>query len=144
MFPQFAPQLLENTQNSSTTRGKSLHFDFGRGDFVVKDGKPSVLDGIAALKIRVEKVLKTEKFKFKIYETGIKSEYGVTLLELVNSGFPQFFIQAEMQREITEALSNDPEILSIDGFEFNRDKRTLSINFNINSIYGSINQEVRF
>jgi hypothetical protein len=143
MFPEYAP-LLQNDTSETTSIGKSFLFDFAAGDFVIKDGKLQSIEGVNALKTRIEKLFKTEKFKFKIYDTGQSDEYGMTLLELVNSGFPQPYIQSEIQREITEALTNDPEIISIDGFNFSRDRRMLAADINIITIYGPISQEVRF
>ena len=118
MFPDYEPTLnlinSNTTTNETTTNGKSFLFDFTTGDFVVKDGKLQVIEGIESLKVWIEKILKTEKFKFKIYENGESDEYGITLFELVNSGHPQMFIQAEIQREITETLSKNIKITSID------------------------------
>lgn len=144
MFPEYAPLLQGNNQDSKTTLGKSFLFDFAAGDFVLKDGKLQVVEDSEALQVWIRKILKTEKFKFKIYETGETNEYGVTLLDFVNSGHPQFFIQAEIQREVAEALIKNPEILDVTNFSFSRDKRTLVVNFNVNSIYGNIGEEVRF
>jgi len=145
MFPDYEPKIsIENNETETSVNGKSFLFDFSTGDFIVKDGKMQVTEGLEALKVWVQKILKTEKFKFKIYETGEVDEYGATLLDLVNSGHSRAFIQAEIQREITEALKRNSEILSIDSFNFSRDKRTLIVNFEVNSIYGTIEQEVSF
>lgn len=140
MFPEFSPGLGVNENIEEKTIGKSFIFDFEKGDFLVKDGKLIEVEGIEAIKIWIEKVLKTEKFKFKVYKTGSENEYGVTILELINSGHPQFFIQAEIQREIEEALLRNPDIKSVNNFNFVRNKRTLIVNFTVNTIYGSIEQ----
>ena len=142
MFPEFSPQFQEKQVSENTTLGKSFIFDFSAGDFVLKDGKLQVAEGVEALKVWIQKILKTEKFKFKIYQTGEAKEYGVTLLELVNSGYPQFFIQAEIQREVTEALPRNPEILNVENFNFARDKRILTVSFTVISIYGKLEQVV--
>lgn len=144
MFPEYAPLLQEDNQEIKATLGKSFLFDFKSGEFVLKDGKVVLAEGVEVLKIWIQKILKTEKFMFKIYETGEVNPYGVTLLELVNSGYPKFFIQAEIQREITQALLKNPEILDVNNFSFDRDKRTLIVNFNVNSIYGNTLEEVKF
>ena len=145
MFPIYEPQLnnIKDEENKTTT-GKSFLFDFKAGDFIVRDGKLTEVEGVEALLIWIEKILKTEKFKFKIYETGEVDEYGITLLELINSGHPQIYIQAEIQRTVTETLEKNVEIINVDEFSFSRDKRTLVVNFTVNSIYGAVGQEVRF
>jgi hypothetical protein len=145
-FPDYEPTLntvTTSTTNSETTsNGKSFLFDFETGDFIVKDGKIQVCSGLEAMKIWINKLIRTEKFKFKIYETGEEDEYGISLQDLINSGHPQAFIQAEIQREISEALLNNKEITSVGNFAFSRDKRILTVTFEVTSIYGTSAMEV--
>ena len=133
-----------NTTITSTTRGKSFNFDFNAGDFVLKDGKVEELTGIESLKVWILKLIKTEKFKFRIYETGLSDEYGITLMDLIHSDYPYFFIKSEIQREVSEGLLKNNEISSIENFIFIREKRTPIITFTINSIYGPVENEVIF
>lgn len=130
--------------NAVTTvaKGISFNFDFAVGDFIVKDGKVEELTGIEALKIYIEKLLKTEKFKFKIYETGAGDEYGITISDLIHSDFSYIFIKSELEREITEELVKNTDITSIENFIFTREKRALAIAFTVNSIYGTTESEV--
>lgn len=144
MFPEYEPQLNTNIEQDKTTSGKSFLFDFYIGEFVLKDGKLVEVEGIESLKVWIQKILKTEKFKFKIYEIGEVNEYGVTLLDLINSEYPQIFIQSEIEREITEALLRNSEILNVENFIFTRENRFLIVNFDVITIYGSIRQEMIF
>ncbi|MGE4272054.1 MAG: DUF2634 domain-containing protein [Desulfitobacterium sp.] len=146
ILPDLIPDLQEqvgiNSQENPTQRGTSLLFDFNAGDFVTKDGKLLPVDGLESLKIWIEKILKTEKFRFKIYETGETSPYGVTLLDLINGEYPRAFIESEIQREVSEALLRNPEIKEVSGFTFSRAKRGLSVAFSVNTIYGTAESEV--
>lgn len=144
MFPEYEPQINITKTNGTTSNGKSFLFDFSAGEFTLKAGKVQTVSGIDALIIWVEKILKTEKFKFKIYDTGQTDEYGTTLLDFINGDYPEIFIKAEIQREITEALSKNTDIQSVESFNFSRGKRQLAISFNIKSIYGTTSQEVIF
>lgn len=144
MFPEYEPQLNTNIEQNKTTSRKSFLFDFYTGDFVLKDGKLVEVEGIESLKVWIQKILKTEKFKFKVYETGEVNEYGATLLDLINSEYPQIFIQSEIEREITEALLRNSEILNVENFIFTRETRFLIVNFDVITIYGSIRQEMIF
>lgn len=144
MFPEYDPQINVNQVTETTGSGKSFLFDFAAGEFPLIDGKLQTVTGIEALKIWVEKIIKTQKFKFKIYDTGQSDEYGTTLLEFINNDYPQVFIQAEIQREITEVLSKNQDIQSVESFAFSRDKRVLNVSFNINTTYGTTSQEVIF
>lgn len=141
MFPNQDVNI-DTIENKNIEHGKSFSFDFKVDDFVVKDGKVESINGIDGLKIWIEKVLRTEKFKFKIYDTKENDKYGISLLELVNSGYPLTFIEAEIQKEVTETLLKNNEIKTVYNFAFNRVKRVLHVTFNVNSIYGVIEQEV--
>lgn len=77
MFPQTVVNTSEiNTK--ATTQGKSFLFDFDTNNFVIKDGKLVEVEGIEAIKTWIAKILRTEKFKFNIYD-----EYGVKLEDLM-------------------------------------------------------------
>lgn len=142
MFPEFSPAMQETTTTGETSLGKSFLYDFEAKDFIVKDGKLTLAVGIDGLKVWIEKILKTEKFKFQVYENGSDNQYGATLLGLVNSGLPQIFVQAEIQREITEAMLRNPLITAVSNFSFTRNRRSLVIGFEVSTVYGTIAQEV--
>ena len=138
MFP--SQELTTTTKNSTT--GKTMNFDFETGDFVVKDGKVVTLTGLEGLEMWITKVLKTDKNKFKIYNTDNVEKYGVTLLELVTSDYPRPFIEAQVQAAIIETLMKNSDIKAVYNFSFTRDKRTLIVNFTVTSVYGITEKKV--
>lgn len=143
MFPSQEVKIENVIETDVVKHGKTFGFDFNLGDFIVNDGKVVVLDGIEALKMWITKVLKTEKFRFKIYNTENNEKYGISLLELINSDYPISFIEAEIQREITDTLLTNLEIKAINNFVFNKSvKRTLNVSFNCMTIYGKVESEV--
>lgn len=112
--------------------GKSFLFDFKKGEFVLKDGKMVVLEGIEAMKMWILKVIRTEKFRFRIYESSEYEEdeqYGVTLEDLIGSNFDREFIEAEIEREVTEALLLHEYIVSVDEWAFERDSKKMVVSF---------------
>lgn len=144
ILPDLLPGLqdiIEQTEEPARERGKSYLFDFDKGDFVVVDGKLQLVDGVESLKIWTEKVLRTEKGKSRIYEG---TEYGVRLTNLLNKGYPQGFIESEIEREVSEALLRNPEIKEVSNFRFTREKRGLKVEFDVQSVYGSTAGEVMF
>ena len=143
MFPITEIEALADN-STSISSGKTLLFDFTTGEFILENGNIQVVEGIDALKIWIQKILKTEKLKFKIYNTGELNEYGTTILELINSGYPRDFIESEIIREITESLLSNSDISNVYNFNFSRDKRSLVVNFSIDSIYGTSENEVMF
>lgn len=60
MFPNSTDITINNESNTSSGT-KSYMFDFENGDFVVHDGKLIECDSIDAIKVWIEKILRTEK-----------------------------------------------------------------------------------
>lgn len=141
MFPTQDNTIQNDTWNSKkTNKGKSFSFDFFKGDFNVIDGKLQEIDTIEALKLWIEKILKTDKFKFKIYDN---TDYGVTnFKELITSNFPFEFVKAEIERTIKEVLLKNNSIKSVENFKFERNKKLLTVSFDCSTIYGTIENEV--
>lgn len=108
--------------------GKSFLYDFNKGDFVLKDGKPIELFGLDSLKMWIRKVLKTERFRFRIYKDD---PYGVLLEELIGLNLPRAYIEAELEREVTESLLLSPYIDRLENWSFERDGKWMRIYFRV-------------
>jgi len=146
MFPinqeQGEISLAALTQNENKIKfGKSFLFDFEKGDFILIDGKPQEIEGEKALKVWINKILKTEKIKYKIYEI-IDNTYGVTLIDYLSSDLPTGFIYAGIQRSVTDALLKHSEVNAVNDFNFERTAMGLIVSFTVLSTYGEINEGV--
>lgn len=134
---------VEEKQN----QGKTFLYDFKKGDFVIKDGRLVEVEGREAIKVWIEKILRTEKFKFEIYkeDEGI-DEYGISIKDLIlGKKVPQFFLQSELRREIEEALKKHSEIDRIEDFRTEQELVTLKIYFTVILKNGeTFNREVSF
>ena len=134
-------------QEERQIQGKTFLYDFEKGDFVVKDGRLVEVSGKEAIKVWIEKILKTEKFKFEIYkeDEGI-DEYGTTIKDLIQGRkLPQFFLQSELRREIEEALQKHVEIDRVENFRTEQNFATLKIYFTVVLKNGeTFSQEVSF
>lgn len=120
--------------------GKSFLFDFDKGEFVMRNGKMVELHGVESLKMWIRKVLKTERFRFQIYENV---PYGVLLEELIGLNLPRAFIEAEIEREVTESLLLSPYIDRVIGWTFKRDGKWLRVFFQVVSpMYSTFDMEV--
>ena len=65
MFPKRSNDVsVQNTEQSASGR-KSYLFNFDKGDFVVRDGKLVECDGIEAIKVWIEKIIRTEKYRYR-------------------------------------------------------------------------------
>jgi len=141
MLPQITELEIDiEGQEELPPLGKSFLFDFNTGQFVKKDGKLVEVEGKEAIKVWIEKVIRTEKFRFKVYED---SDFGISIEDLFGSNFPQEFIESELKRELTEELTKHPYIESLSGWEFERKSSLLTVHFRVNLINGdSFEQEV--
>lgn len=135
MFPEVNIPLEEAEQERPTTGRKSFLFDFDKGDFATVDGKLVRTEGLEAVKVWIEKVLRTERFKFRIYDAG---DYGITISDFIHSDYPVDFIKTELEREVREALARHPDITGAHSFSFERLRRGLSCEFTADTRYGQI------
>lgn len=143
MLPEIAElEFNPQAETEDLANGKSFLFDFTANEFVLKDGKPVEAEGIEALKVWIEKTIRTEKFRFEAYRKDAGDEYGSTIEDLIGTNYPASFIEAELKREINEALRKHPTIQSVSNFQVQRDNDWAKISFTVNTVSGSFGQEV--
>lgn len=100
--------------NATVQIGRSFLFDFSKGDFVVNDGRLVVADDTTAIKVWVEKILRTEKGRYTVYEN---TSFGTSIEDLiVGTNYNIAFTESELKREIEEALLRHPQISGISNF----------------------------
>ena len=130
MFPETSD--LPQSATTDTIKygfGKSFLFNFNKGDFVLKDGKLTVTEDIAALKVWIEKILRTKRDEYIIYEG---TPYGSRFDDLVvGSTYPPAFIDSELRREVEEALTQNPQIITISEFEVDRSASNCTVSFTV-------------
>lgn len=131
MFPQIN---IEEQAEETTNIGTSFKFDFEKGDFILENGKLVKVEDLEALKIWINKVLRTEKFRFEIYKD---IDYGVTLEDLIGQTLPRKFVESELKREISEALTKHSMIDNVSNIMTERDGSKLIINFQVNLTDGN-------
>ena len=131
-----------DTTSAVISSGKSPKFDFEIGDFVVEDGKVVTVTGLEALKQWIQKTLRTETNKYKIYNTDNVEKYGAALFEIITSKYPIAYIQAQVQTIVIAALLKNSDIKEVNNFKFIRDKRLLNCEFDVISIYGTSTESV--
>lgn len=87
-------------------------------------------EGLEEVKQAVFFILNTERYQYLIYPWS----YGVELTDLI--GQPMEYAIPEVERQITEALIQDDRIDSVDNFEFEQDKRRLTVTFTVHTNIG--------
>lgn len=120
----------------------TYNFDFKQGEFVFEKGTAVVLTERNALMLWVEKAIRTQIDRYKMY-SGKK--YGAYIEDLVigkSYGFD--FVESEMKREIETALLRHEDILAVTGFSAVRSSSALNVTFTLKTIYGNITEEFAY
>lgn len=95
----------------------------------------SVINGLEAVKQAVYIMLNIERYQHLIYSF----DFGVELQDLI--GEPIDYIEAELERRISDCLEQDDRITETTDFEFEKsDSDKLLVSFNVNTIYGTIEE----
>lgn len=93
-------------------------------------------DGQEAMKQAIYKILLTERYQYIMYSWN----YGIELLDLF--GMPVSYVCPELERRITEALTWDSRIESVDGFAFDTSKKgVVHVSFTAHTIFGDVRAE---
>lgn len=109
-------------------------WDFNANDFVMKDGRFAIVEGLEAIKIWIYKTLQTPRFRYAIYS----DDFGHDLEDLIGSGFSKAAMESEVKRMLFEALMVNPYIDSIEDVSISFDKDVLSISFVAVTQYGEV------
>ena len=89
-----------------------------------------------AMKQAIYKILNTERYQYVMYSW----DFGVELLDLY--GEPVSYVCPELERRITEALTWDDRIQSVDNFEFNISKKgEVLVSFTAHTVFGDVAAE---
>ena len=117
---------------------KTFDFDFKAGEFRMKNGNPVVLTGIDALKLWIQKCIRTQLNRHSIYKG---KQYGANIEDLVIGKSYNFdFAESELRREIETALLQNEDIQSMSSFSVKRAGSTLDISLTLITVYGKVSE----
>ncbi len=104
----------------------------------MKNGSPVILTGIDALKLWIEKCIRTQLNRYSIYKGR---PYGANIEDLVIGKSYKFdFAESELRREIETALLRNEDIQSMSEFSVEKRGSTLNIYFTLVTVYGKITE----
>lgn len=104
--------------------------------FILDERINGYSDELEAMKQVVYKILNTERYQYLIYSW----DYGIELKDLF--GEPVDYVCAELERRITEALTQDDRINDVRDFKFDTSKRrVVRASFKVETIFGSLDGE---
>lgn len=117
---------------------KEYAWDFDKNDFLLKDGKFQIVSGIEALKIWIWKALKTERYRYLAYSF----DYGSEIDTLTGKAYTKGIMKSEIERYLKEALLISPYIKAVGDILVNISGSSITIEFNVNSVYGEVKMNV--
>jgi len=109
-------------------------WDFTNNDFLIENGKFTIVTGIEALKVWIYKALKIPKYKYMAYTQNYGNEFD----ELIGGKFSDAAIQSEIGRYLKESLLVNKNITGIKDIIATIDKHKLSIDFTASTVYGEV------
>lgn len=145
MFPEDVKEYIANEdiaiarEEAHQFNGRAFLFDFEKGDFIYHNGAPMVVEGKEALKVWIEKCIRTIKFRASVHR-GV--EYGPKIDDLLGSASPTSFVKSEIEREVTEALLRNPYITAVENFYFEVDSTLLNVFLTVRTLYDDDSLEV--
>lgn len=125
--------------NEPVSYGKEPLMDFSTGKIVMENGEPVMVEGVEALKVWIEKAIRTARYRWGAYTWN----YGNELEDLIGNDLPAATLQSEVERAIKEALAVDPRIYECSNFTIQRTGDILGVEFTVTTTTGeTIAQEV--
>ncbi len=80
-------------------------------------------------------ILNIERYDYLIYSWN----YGIELKDLF--GEPTFYVMAELEMRITEALMVDSRITAVNSFDITREGKKVHCKFTVHTIFGEVEAE---
>lgn len=121
-----------NTIADKITNRKTFLIDFQKKKMLRSNGKLIKTDDERAVRMWLEKVLLTEKFKWNIYKENGLNQYGMRYKAmLLGQRFPTPVLYSEFERELIETVAKNKQIKEIKNIEINLDRHTLKTRFDV-------------
>lgn len=128
-------------QFQRTQYGKTYKYDFVAGDFVVDGitGKVIVLDTTAAFAQCIEKIWRTERYKFLVYN----GDYGADVVKTIRDGNTDAeLLLIDLNRVVVEGAMSDPRTTLVTDVDLTLNHPTnptsARIRCNVRDIFGKV------
>ncbi|WP_338995249.1 DUF2634 domain-containing protein [Fusobacterium polymorphum] len=122
----------QDTNNSKNSNGKTFLIDFQKKKLLKSNGQLIKTDDERAVRMWIEKVLLTEKYKWNIYKSNGPNQYGMKYKDmLLSQRFPTPVLYSEFERELTETMKKNKQIIEIRNIDIKLEKHTLKTKFEV-------------
>ena len=122
----------QDTTNNKNSNGKTFLIDFQKKKLLKSNGQLIKTDDERAVRMWIEKVLLTEKYKWNIYKSNGPNQYGMKYKTmLLSQRFPTPVLYSEFERELTETMKKNKQIIEIRNIDIKLEKHTLKTKFEV-------------
>jgi len=135
IFPvETVSTIIESTTSDSTDLPllTTYAWDYVNDDFLLTNGKNTLVTGIDAVKVWVWKALHTPRYRYLAYSWN----YGNEFEDLINKGYSSEVLKSEIERCLKDSLLINSYITGIQDIIISIDGSKASIDFTIVTIYG--------
>jgi len=115
-------------EDTTTAEPSDYEVDFSTGQLTGR-----IITGLPAIIQWIRLALGTERYFYNQFS----GNYGSELRELIGQSYSEEYIESEVTRMITDALSINENIEGISTLETSMENDTLHISFTVNTPYGS-------
>ncbi|WP_430884299.1 DUF2634 domain-containing protein [Fusibacter sp. JL216-2] len=119
--------------------GYEIAWDFKANQPIIVDGEIQIVEGLEALRVWIEKALRTERFKWPIY----KWTYGAEVEKILETGMTGSALNQALKQSLVDALIYHPQVSHVGGFRFNTKQDRLEIEFEVKTVLDDV-LEVNF
>ncbi|MFJ8064915.1 DUF2634 domain-containing protein [Psychrobacillus sp. NPDC096426] len=126
MIPKVNDELIADFEEAVEQPSKTYKLDLERKRVI------GYVNGREAIEQFIYKVLSTERYEHLIYSW----DYGAENAKLFGQPIP--YVYSELKRLITEALTQDDRIESVDAFSFSHFKNKVAVSFIAHTTEGKI------
>lgn len=130
IFPIIQPELFERKETDGDNVSKDVEWE--EGEPVIRNGNPVFSDGQSAMRGWIERCLLTKKGAHAVQTY----EYGINLEDILYGRAATDAMKSEARRLITEALSENEFIESVDDVQVWAEDSILEISCKVTTIYG--------
>ncbi|MBW9158866.1 DUF2634 domain-containing protein [Clostridium tagluense] len=141
IFPiETVSQIIEATTSDTTELPLLITYawDYVNNDFLLSDGKNTLVTGAEAVKVWIWKALQTPRYRYLAYSWN----YGNELEDLISQGLSNEALKSELERYLKEALLINPYIEGIKDISIIIDGSKVSTDFTVITVYGAVNMSV--
>ena len=136
IFPFIDPELnIEDGEmaEKEVPLAQEWAWNFDKDEFDLKNGSMYIVEKNEAIKVWIYKILKTERFKYIIYD----HDYGHDLKDFIGKTGTQAYIKAEIKRMVEEAILSTLEdyVVELRNHTIEIDSDLVNISFTAITIY---------